>query len=134
MNAPARSLLIRLSLITLLFGAAGYFVKHSPLSAYYLPAFPLLLLIFAVVYFLFSALLLPPKPLPPKQFINRFILLTGFKFLFLLFVIIIWLLLNRDNAVIFLAYVLVLYFGFSIVAYSSILSGKNTPTEKTQQR
>ncbi len=125
MSAPARALLIRLSLITLLFGAAGYYIDHSSLSAYYLPAFPLLLLIFVVVYFAFAAFLLPPKPLSPKQFINRFILLTGFKFLFLLFVIIAWLLLKRDNAVIFLGYVLVLYLGYSIVAYSSILSRKN---------
>ncbi len=125
MSAPARTLLIRLSVITLLFGAAGYYMKHSSLSAYYLPAFPLLLLIFVVIYFAFSALLLPPNPLPPKLFINRFILLTGLKFLFLLFVIIAWLLLKRDNAVIFLGYVLVLYLVFSIVAYSSILSWKN---------
>jgi hypothetical protein len=40
-------------------------------------------------------------------------------------VIILWLLINRQRSVIFLAYVLALYFGYSLTTYSVILSKKN---------
>lgn len=126
MKVYNRQLLIRLSLVTLLFGAAGMFIKSSPVySSWYLPAFPLLLGIFVLLYFTFSWSLLKVRHSSPGQFINRFILLTGIKFFTLLVVIILWLLINRQRSVIFLAYVLALYFGYSLTTYSVILSKKN---------
>jgi len=125
MKIENRQLLIRLFLVTLLFGAAGIFIKTSAsYSSYYLPAFPLLLGIFVLIYFTFSWSLLKVRHISPRQFINRFILLTGIKFFTLLVVIILWLLIKRQESVIFLAYVLVLYFGYSLTAYSLILSKK----------
>jgi len=125
MKVVIRQLFIRLSLVTLLFGAAGMFIRSSDsYSSYYLPAFPLLLGIFFLLYFSFSRALLKVRHISPGQFINRFILLTGIKFFVLLAVIIFWLLVNRQQSVIFLGYVLVLYFGYSLTAYSLILSKK----------
>ena len=125
MRAAIRPVFIRLSLLTLLFGGAGFYILHSRFAAWYLPAFPFLLLFFAVIFFTFSALLILAKQRPPREFINRFMLFTGIKFLTLLFAIVLWLFLGRDDPVIFLIYVLVLYLGFSIVSHLTILSGKD---------
>ncbi len=126
MNIAIRQLFLHLSVLTLLYAVAGVVLKFSDsLSAYYLPAFPFLLLFFAFLYFLFSWSLLKARHISPKQFINRFILLTGIKFFTLLIIIVIWLLLHRQQSVLFLGYVLALYLGFSLTAYTVILSKKN---------
>jgi hypothetical protein len=126
MNTAVRQLLLRLSILTLLYATAGVAIKFSgSFSAYYFPAFPFLLIFFAFLYFFFSWSLLKTRHISPKQFINRFILLTSIKFFTLLAIIVFWLLLHRQQSVLFLSYVLALYFGFSLTAYSVILSKKN---------
>jgi hypothetical protein len=126
MNTATRQLILRLSVLTLLFAVAGVIIKFSDsFSAYYLPAFPYLLILFALLYFFFSWSLLKTRHISPKQFINRFILLTGIKFFMLLVIIVLWLLINRQQSALFLGYVLALYLGFSLTAYTMILSKKN---------
>ena len=125
MSAAVRNVLIRILLLTLLFGAAGIYLKHSPWSSYYLTAFPILLTLFATVYAAFSWALLSAVNISPSHFINRFVLLSGVKFFILLGVVIVWLFINRESSVTFLIYVFVLYSGYSLISYSTILAKKN---------
>ena len=115
-----KPLLIRIGAITLIFIIAA-FIIHQVFTQLYLSAFPALLVFSLIMYLGFAFLVTRQSKNRPTLFINRFILLTSIKFFLLFIFILLYLILVKENNVLFLAYVLILYAGYSLAAYSSIL-------------
>ncbi len=123
--ATYKSALFRIGIITLIFIIVA-FVIHQAFTQLYLPAFPALLFFFLILYLGFAFLVTRQGKNRSALFINRFILLTSIKFFLLFIFILLYLILVKKDNVLFLAYVLILYAGYSLAAYSSILiAGKN---------
>jgi len=115
--------LIHISITTFFFIVAAV-ILHQCFSKLYLSVIPALIGFFLFLYLGFAFLLLRKKNDKTARFINRFILLTGIKFFLLFVFILLYLILVKTNNALFLVYVLVLYTGYSLVTYSSILSAK----------
>ncbi len=113
--------LIRIGIVTIFFIGAA-FVLRLGFPTFYIPVFPVLILFFLIIYLGFVFLLLRKEENHPPHFINRFLLLTGIKFFLIFFFILFYLIIFNTNSSLFLIYALILYTGYSLVTYSSILS------------
>ncbi len=122
--ARYRTTIIYIGITTLVFILAAVFLRFGPFQYLYLPVFPILLVFFLLLYLTYFLLLIRPEEKNPSKFINRFILLTGIKFLFLFIAILLYLIFNKTDIVSFLIYVLIMYAGYSISSYTAILINK----------
>ena len=98
--------------------------------------YSILPVVFGVVnVFIFNSLL-KVKDLSPTKFSNKYLLCTTFKLLGSIFFIILFLLLNKEHAIPFLATFLIVYFVFLIQEIIAILKffKKNEKSETTHAK
>ena len=107
-------------LFTIILAAAGYIVYYF-LPEFYTPVFPFLLLFFLSVSLIVHYLLIKAIQKRPAKFINQFMLTTFLKLLFYIIVLVIYSLINRDDAVIFIVTYFLLYLFFTVFEMVSIL-------------
>ncbi len=123
-------LIFTLILATAVIGAA-YFLPQSFVS----PALPYLLFFFFSVTLIVHLILLKVSAKKGSGFTNYFMLLTFGKLLFFLTIILIYALLNRSDAVQFIASFFILYVFFTVfevvLSLSHINSAKHGETGKS---
>ncbi|GEM_PF-3651151 len=124
MTPLQRKALLRLFLLTLLLGGGAFAVALSPLSSWYLPAFPVLLLSFALIYFLFAWGTLAAASGDEKSYLQRFLLMMGVKFLLLLLLMTVYLALTHPHRAPFVVTILILYILYSTITYTLLLRAR----------
>ena len=118
-----RNFLFTLLAITVLLSAIGYFAFTQLWPDQYTPALPIAMLIIATVtaaahYFLTGAV----RKTSQRDFNTLFMSVTGGKLMFYLFGIVIYVVLNTENAKTFLIGFLIFYFIYTSVEVISIMS------------
>jgi len=98
--------------------------------------YPFLPVVFGVINVSIFYTLLKVKDLSPLKFSNRYLLCTTLKLLSSIFFIVLFLLLNKMQAIPFLATFLVIYFVFLIHEIAAILKffNKNEKSETTHAK
>jgi len=111
-NAIRRFLFRTLATAALL-GIIYAFAINTYLAHYFSPAIPWLLIFFVVISNLVYYLQLRATQNRTSKFVNIAMLSSGFKFLLFLMILIVYALLNRNDAVNFIIAFLILYFIFT---------------------
>jgi len=88
---------------------AGVFVFYYPLSEYYLPVYLLVLLFFVVITGGMHFILLSASNKNPSKFNNYFLIATTVKLIIYMIFIMVYLYLNRKNAIPFLLVFFITY-------------------------
>ena len=113
--------IIRLLLFSVILSAAAYILFEFVLGQYYLPVFPFLILFFTLVSISIHYLLLKASNFRIAKFSTFFMGSTSVKlFLYIIFLVI-YVLVDKSNAVPFLLTFLALYFLFTIFETFSLL-------------
>jgi len=112
--------LIRLIIVSLVLFIIGLILNMTSLSQYYLPIFPWLILIYALItgleYYYVSK---PDKS--PAYFTRMFMAASAIKLLILLAVTVIYLIINRENVIQFVVVLFVLYIVYTVFGVRSML-------------
>jgi hypothetical protein len=111
---------IRLFIFTLLIALLGFLAFYLLPASYYSPAFPFLLVFFAAVTLIVHKIILKALDKRPAKFINYFMLTTFIKLFFFLAVMVIYALLNREDAIRFIIIYFILYLFFTVFDVVSI--------------
>lgn len=108
----------KLVLFSAIIAAVSYFVYFYFIPIYYLQIFPFVLLFFMISTVAVHAVLMKSLEKRPLLFVNTFMLSTIVKLFVYLIFLVIYLAIDRANALIFTIYFLSLYFlytGFEVV-------------------
>jgi hypothetical protein len=108
----------KLIIYTLAVAAASYVILYFLPDSYISPTLPYQFIFFFALTVLIHRILLKTMVNRSRNFVNIFMLLTFFKLMFLLTVVLVYIFLNREDAVQFTIAFLVLYFlftGFEVV-------------------
>ncbi len=129
------SFLRRLFFFTLLLAALGFAISLFLPDAYRTPALPYLYVFFFSVTLLVHYILLKVSLKKANSFINIFMLLTFGKLIFFLSVILVYALLNRDDAPRFIISFFILYLFFTVfeVLQSLKHASQNSVSSKASQ-
>jgi hypothetical protein len=111
-NAIRRFLICTLATAAIL-GIIYAFAMNTRLAHYFSPAIPWLLIFFVVTSNLVYYLQLRATQTQTSKFINIAMLSSGFRFIVFLMILIIYGMLNRNDAVRFIIAFLILYFIFT---------------------
>jgi hypothetical protein len=101
--------------------AVSILLFSSILSEYYLPVFPYLLVLFFVVALTVYHFMLKALEKRPTWFVNIFLLTTMLKLLVYMIFMLVYALLNREEARPFIAAFFVLYVIYTVVEVVSLL-------------
>ena len=97
---------IRLFIFTLIIAIVSFIAFYYMPASYYTAAFPFLLVFFAAVTLIVHKIILKALEQKPSKFVNYFMLTTFIKLFFFLIVMVIYALINREDAIRFI----VIYF------------------------
>lgn len=120
--SPLKKFIVQGIFITLLLAVIGYFLFTGVLSPYYQVILPFVLLFIFLFTTVIHAILLKTARKKPKKLVNRFLMLTGLKMMIYLFIMIIYLIISKQDSAPFLLTFFVVYLVFTIFEISSILS------------
>jgi len=120
MNQQFHVFVIRLFIFTLIISLLGFVVFYFLPANFYTPAFPFLLVFFAAVTLIVHKLILKGLEKRQSKFVNYFMLTTFIKMFFFLFVMIIYALINRDDAIRFIVIYFILYLFYTVFDVVSI--------------
>ncbi|MBN3035296.1 MAG: hypothetical protein JW861_06895 [Bacteroidales bacterium] len=120
--------LIRLTFLTLLIAAATYIAFRLLPPSYVTPALPGIILFFYVTTVLVHWILLKASHSRFERFVNWFMLLTVGKLILFLTLILVYSLINREDAVAFILAFSVLYVAYTLfeVITSLRMAGKRS--------
>ncbi len=118
------SFLKKLTLFSLILAIPGFIAAFTLPKEYITPTLPFLYIFFYSATTIVHYLLLKISVKKPSAFTNYFMLLTFGKFIFYLSIILIYIILNKDDAKQFAVTFLILYFFFT--AFEVVLSLKQT--------
>ena len=121
MSKSLTKFLLRLILLALVVVVIGYVLFTGILEAYYLPVFPFLFLILLLITAMVHVVLLRAIEKMPGKFIRQFMTASGIKVIVYLLIIIVYLLIRRENATSFLLTFLAFYLIFTTFEVLSIL-------------
>ena len=113
--------IIKLLLLTISIFLIAFFIFKFFLCMYYLNIFPYLLMFFAIITALFHYFLIKSSQHEIKKFINTFMIFTGIKLMLYILFILIFILLNKSSAVVFVMGFIILYVIYSIFEIISIV-------------
>ena len=120
--SPLRKFIVQGIFITLLLAVIGYFLFTGVFNPYYQIILPFILLFIFLFTTIIHAILLKTARKKPKKLVNRFLMLTGLKMMIYLFIMIIYLIISKQDSAPFLLTFFVVYLVFTIFEISSILS------------
>ncbi|OQY00288.1 MAG: hypothetical protein B6I20_09025 [Bacteroidetes bacterium 4572_117] len=113
--------IIRLLVFSAIISTISYFLFQFALAQYYLPVFPYLISFFITVSVLVHYILLKASDFRIAKFSTFFMGSVSAKLFLYIFFLIIYLLIDKENAVPFLLTFLALYFLFTIFETISLL-------------
>lgn len=116
-----KSFLYQGLLLTLVLVLAGYFLFTGALKKYYLDIFPFLILFIFCFTVAIHAILLRAGWKEQKNFVPRYLMVSGIKILVYLFFLILYMILKPENAVSFVLTFLALYLIYTFFEVFSIL-------------
>ena len=119
----------KLLIFTIILAVAGYFLTYVLPDKYATPTLPALFVFFFTATGIVHYILLRISVKRPNSFINYFMLLTFGKLLFYLTIILIYALVNRDDAVSFILSFAALYIFFTAFEVSQSLSHTKVKNE-----
>ena len=111
----------QLSLLTLIVGLAGALLFNTILKEYYLPVFPVLLIFFALMTYIFHTVLERSFKRKPEKFTYIFMGMSAGKLFVSLLMIVIYLIFRRDTVIPFLAGTFLLYLVFTFFEVKTLL-------------
>lgn len=114
MNQQFHVFVIRLFIFTLIVAVIGFVAFYFLPANYYTPAFPYLLIFFAAVTMIVHKLILNALEKRPSKFVNYFMLTTFGKMFFFLIVMVLYALINREDAVRFIVIYFILYLFYTV--------------------
>ena len=117
----AKGFIGKLLLLTLILGILGAALFLTVLEEYYLPVFPLMLAVFALVTLSFHTALSRTLEKKPGKFSYVFMGLSAAKLFLILILIVIYLLIRRETVISFLAGTFFLYVVFTFFEVKSLL-------------
>ena len=120
---------IRLFIFTLILALLGFVSFYFLPDSYYSVAFPFLLLFYVAVTLIVHKIILKALGKKPSKFINYFMLTTFIKMFFFLFVMVIYALINREDAVRFIVIYFILYLlytSFDVVSIFQTINKDNS--------
>lgn len=120
--SPLKKFIVQGIFITLLFAVIGYFLFTGVFNPYYQVILPFVLLFIFLFTTVIHAILLKTARKKPKKLVNRFLMLTGLKMMIYLLIMIIYLIISKQDSVPFLLTFFIVYLVFTIFEISSILS------------
>jgi hypothetical protein len=92
----------------------GFLAFYLLPETYYSPTFPFLLVFYAAVTLIVHKLILKALGKRPAKFVNYFMLTTFIKLFFFLAVMVIYALLNREDAIRFIVIYFILYLFYTV--------------------
>jgi len=120
--SPLKKFIVLGFFITLLLAVIGYFLFTVVFNPYYQVILPFVLLFVFLLTTVIHAILLKTARKKPKKLINRFLMLTGLKMMIYLLIMIIYLVISKQDSAPFLITFLIVYLVFSFFETLSILS------------
>ena len=120
--SPLKKFIVQGFFITLLLAVIGYFLFTVVFNPYYQVILPFVLLFIFLFTTVIHAILLMTARKEPKKLVNRFLMLTGLKMMIYLLIMIIYLVISKQDSAPFLLTFLIVYLVFTIFEISSILS------------
>jgi len=120
--SPLKKFIVLGIFITLLLAVIGYFLFTVVFNPYYQVILPFVLLFVFLFTTVIHAILLKTARKKPKKLINRFLMLTGLKMMIYLLIMMIYLVISKQDSAPFLLTFLIVYLVFTIFEISSILS------------
>lgn len=120
--SPLKKFIVQGIFITLLLAVIGYFLFTGVFNPYYQVILPFILLFIFLFTTVIHAILLKTARKKPKKLVNRFLMLTGLKMMIYLFIMIIYLIISKQDSAPFLLTFFVVYLVFTIFEISSFLS------------
>lgn len=120
--SPLKKFIVQGFFITLLLAVIGYFLFTVVFNPYYQVILPFILLFVFLFTTVIHAILLKTARKKPKKLVNRFLMLTGLKMIIYLLIMIIYLVISKQDSAPFLLTFLIVYLVFTIFEISSILS------------
>ncbi len=117
-------------LFSALVGVIAFGLFRFAIPQYYLTAFPILLLVFALYSIFGQKYLTAAKDLRPQAFLNRFLFLTTAKLFFFLMFVVFYVVVIREKAAVFLIGLLLMYIVFLVFDISCLLHKTRTPNQK----
>ncbi len=120
--SPLKKFIVQGFFIILLLAVIGYFLFTGVFNPYYQVILPFVLLFIFLFTTVIHAILLKTARKEPKKLVNRFLMLTGLKMMIYLFIMIIYLIISKQDSAPFLLTFLIVYLVFTIFEISSILS------------
>lgn len=113
-----------------LVGVIAFGLFRFVIPQYYLNAFPILLLVFALYSIFGLKYLTAAKDLRPQTFLNRFLFLTTAKMFFFLMFVVFYVVVIHEKTAVFLIGLLIMYFVFLVFDISCLLHKTRTPNQK----
>jgi len=113
-----------------LVGVIAFGLFRFVIPQYYLNAFPILLLVFALYSIFGLKYLTAAKDLRPQTFLNRFLFLTTAKMFFFLMFVVFYVVVIHEKTAVFLIGLLIMYFVFLVFDISCLLHKTMTPNQK----
>lgn len=130
MNNHLKKFISRGIIISLILFIAGFFLFITILKEYFSFSFPVLLLVIFLITVLFHRYLIRSAGENSKKFPARFLGATGIKMGFYMILIILYVVLDRENAVPFLLVFMIIYLTFTIFEVVSVLNYINITKDK----
>ncbi|MBM3404762.1 MAG: hypothetical protein FJY10_07725 [Bacteroidetes bacterium] len=122
MRTPFTRFLNKLIIFTIIIAAVGFLLRFFLPAGWISPAFPYLVLLFFSLTLIVHAILIRISGMKFSGFQRNFLLLTMLKLLFLALVMVIYVFINRTDAVSFGVLFLALYIFYSVFEIVSLLS------------
>jgi len=121
MNSSLKKFRTQLIILSLILLGINFGLSYIIPAAYLSKSWPLILAFFFAISLLVHRFLLKRSSEAQGRFINGFMMTTSIKLLLYLFIILIYVLLNRDDAVGFIFTFFAYYLAFTIFEIRSIL-------------
>ena len=122
MNKFFKGFIFRETILAATIALIGYFLFSGVWREYYKHLIPILLIVVYLITALVHLVLLNVGTREPQKFVRKYMLASGLKMIAYLFFILIYLLLNPEDAIIFLISFLSFYLIFTIFEVFSILN------------
>lgn len=122
MNKFFKEFIFRETILATAIALIGFLLLFSVWKEHYRHFIPILLIVFYLITALVHLVLLNVGAREPQKFVRKYMLASGVKMITYLFFILIFLLLNREDAIIFLISFLSFYLIFTVFEVFSILS------------
>ena len=128
-----KKFIIKVSIISVVLALSGWIVFSQFIPQYYLPVLPFLLLFFIMVSTAVHAFQLQQAKKDMAKFARNNLLITFFKLIFYLTVVITYFAVDAKNAIIFVICFMFLYLIFTVIEVTSLIKETSGNKNKGQR-